>query len=995
MKRRIGVVAALAAAIVALVVWRCTGEQAGKEAKGATPRAQAKLAIAAGAAAKRVDPRTLKRASIAGTITDATKKAPLAGARVCADGYSYDAPADAFREPLCTTSDAAGAYRIDNLLAGTYVVSAVAKSFRPGFYEKPGKKPSRWNQGFKLAAGEAKTGIDIALDGGGVEVTGTVNDITGGPVAQAMVRASAGRWGGVSGPPVTTDDKGQYSIWVKPGPVRVRAAADGYAEADEEGDAPGTIDLLLTPESSLAGIVVDAATGQPVEGARVSVQTNSFGWDGESDRTDAQGKFRVQRLTPGRYVAEARTERGYGRTEGSVLVGLGQHVDEVVVKLHPAMRIEGKVMIGSGDKATVCEDGYAWFHDAGNNRWVSARNDDGTLTADGVVPGTYSVRAGCAGYASTKDKWDPVTVKDKDVTGLVWEVEDGATIKGKVLTKRGEPVGDADVSARTTGGDVRANTQWSGATSKADGSYELAGLRPGTYLVEPSTDRGVTPREGYKIDAPAGKTVERDLVLDDGGRIEGTVVDEKGTPVAGVRVNAHALARDFSFRWGDDKRTDANGKFVLDGLRAGDYRVMASRGWFETLRKPGATDDETEGEKVTVRVAETASVRLVVESQNGTIKGVVVDAEGKPVSDAYLAAARESDAAGAQQSNVSRTRDWDWGNDNKPVLTNVDGTFTITKLSPGKYTVRAYRKGGGEAVVEHVPLGANTRLQIRHTGSIEGIAKREGSPHDEVTIELVDLKTGFHRSDRFYKTGGKFTLRDLPQGHFHLTASTEGGRQKLELDLAEGEHKTGVELVFESLVTITGRIVDHATKQPVPGMRVFAQAATAGRRFSFRMDDDTSNISDATGRFTVKRVPRGQIYVTGMAKEWKDAEYNWFSTLKTIDGTESTVDVGDVTVMKRRTKPGEKSGKLGLNFKDQPEDTPPDKLRFEVSYIDPKGPAVNSGIKVGDVITSIDGVDITGGNSGNAWTLMSAPPGTTLSLGLARNETIKIVLAEP
>ncbi len=44
-------------------------------------------------------------------------------------------------------------------------------------------------------------------------------------------------------------------------------------------------------------------------------------------------------------------------------------------------------------------------------------------------------------------------------------------------------------------------------------------------------------------------------------------------------------------------------------------------------------------------------------------------------------------------------------------------------------------------------------------------------------------------------------------------------------------------------------------------------------------------------------------------------------------------------MIKRRVKEGEKSGELGLNFVDQPPDTPPDKQEYKVSFIDPKGPA--------------------------------------------------------
>jgi C-terminal processing protease CtpA/Prc len=100
-------------------------------------------------------------------------------------------------------------------------------------------------------------------------------------------------------------------------------------------------------------------------------------------------------------------------------------------------------------------------------------------------------------------------------------------------------------------------------------------------------------------------------------------------------------------------------------------------------------------------------------------------------------------------------------------------------------------------------------------------------------------------------------------------------------------------------------------------------------------------------------------------------------------------------VIKRRVKEGEKSGELGLNFEEQPPETPPDKAELKVSFIDPKGPAANSGIKVGDIITSVDGVDVTGANHMHAWTLINAPPGTKLSLGLARGATVSVTLAAP
>ena len=421
--------------------------------------------------------------------------------------------------------------------------------------------------------------------------------------------------------------------------------------------------------------------------------------------------------------------------------------------------------------------------------------------------------------------------------------------------------------------------------------------------------------------------------------------------------------------------------------------MQAQRSWRDQLRKPGTTDDAKQGERATVKANQVTTVKLVVESQSGTIKGTVVDAEGKPVPDAYVSAARESDAAGAQKTNVQETR-WSW--DERPNLTSPEGAFTIGKLSPGSYTVRAYRKGGGEAVAEHVAVGSTAKLQIKATGSIAGIVKRAGGPvPDELEIEVTDLKTGFSRTEKYFKTGGQFTVRDLPRGHFTVHAQVDGGQKEVDVDLAEGENKAGVVLELDALVNLTGRVVELGTTKPVPGMRMMASLATGGGGFVINVGDEVQeNVSDEAGKFTIKNAPRGKVMLRGFPKDFQDSDYSFTTAVKTVDGT-GTVDVGDITVVKKRIKKGEVPGELGVRFVEQAPDTAPDKREYKVSYIDPDGPAAKTELKVGDVVTTIDGSDVTGANAMTAWTLMRAPAGTVLTLGLARGATVKVTLAAP
>lgn len=389
MKRKVGAAAGVAAIVIALVVWWAWG---GSTKQRATEVAAGRPVTSANAqdgvrARVRPDPKTVSRGSFAGTVTDQAKQ-PIANARVCADGRSHDIDDDLLRDSICATSDAQGRYKIENLLPATYEISAAAKTFRPGVHHPKG---DRRRSDVRLAIGEHKTAIDIALRPGGVELTGVVSDLTGGPIAHAQVWASGGRGRDVGATVSTqTDADGKFSLWVSPGSVDVTAAADGYADDSEWIRAPGSVELLLTPESTLSGKVVDAASGEPVAGARVSV-----GWD-ETTFSDEQGAFRVTRLTPGRHEVTARTDRGYGRTEGSTLVGLGEHVDGVIVKLHPAHRIEGTVMIAS--TKAPCESPRVSLEDEDNDRWLSTFSEpDGRVWAEGALPGTYSVQVWCRG----------------------------------------------------------------------------------------------------------------------------------------------------------------------------------------------------------------------------------------------------------------------------------------------------------------------------------------------------------------------------------------------------------------------------------------------------------------------------------------------------------------------------------------------------------------------------------------------------------------------
>jgi len=91
----------------------------------------------------------------------------------------------------------------------------------------------------------------------------------------------------------------------------------------------------------------------------------------------------------------------------------------------------------------------------------------------------------------------------------------------------------------------------------------------------------------------------------------------------------------------------------------------------------------------------------------------------------------------------------------------------------------------------------------------------------------------------------------------------------------------------------------------------------------------------------------------------------------------------------------DKVGDLGFKLADDPPGVDPCAIEAKVSYIDRTAQAASSGLAVGDVVTAIDGISITGCDVTNADTLLRAHPGSKLSLKLARGATVTIVVGEP
>lgn len=443
--------------------------------------------------------------------------------------------------------------------------------------------------------------------------------------------------------------------------------------------------------SAIGGQVLNATTGEPLRGARVSLelQDSEEEWS-DFVTTDATGKFLFPSLQAGSYRLSVQ-RAGYltqeygespsakGRRKGSpIRLQAGTQMRDLVFRMQPGGVITGKVLDQNGDPLAEVDVQVWQVIRVGQERMFTpmgqGRTDDrGEYRIYGLTPGTYVVAASPAGPGNSV------------VTGGMGFI---AIMEAKRATGR------PSSQAREVGGQTfyLGATDAKGATSmEIAAGQEMSGIDIQIVPVRVFAVRGnVTTVGGVKPD-----------------RVE-VVLWEKDNRGAGMAV-----------------RPGPDGTFEIQDVRPGTYRLQA------TVLSIGEESNEgtnmSAQQNVVVGGADVSGLSLAL--GGGTdVSGSVKMEGGKPLP-------RNSYVMLWPQDGEERFR-------SAQVAVEDDGTFSIKKVPQGAYTVVAGFEGrdsGG--YVKEVRLGGRdvrNSLHVPSSGALSGLEIVMGTEGSVVSGRVLD-----------------------------------------------------------------------------------------------------------------------------------------------------------------------------------------------------------------------------------------------------------------
>lgn len=415
----------------------------------------------------------------------------------------------------------------------------------------------------------------------------------------------------------TTDANGEYTLaGIEPGERSFRAAHESWPLLVKEANVSGRelrLDLQFPRGTDVTGSVVREG-GAPVAGAMVSASTALQEGTSKAATTDANGNFRIEGLTPGRYNFFVRAE------------GISESLRDVDIATSGPIRIvikAGGTITGRVTGLQPSEISTANVNASSSGGYASAPvRSDGTFRVEGAPAGTVRVTASTGSGMGSRRQTAPksVEVTAGGETFVDLDFSSGNRVSGRV-TRGGTPVDGARVSFQPKGGSVSlpgANL----ALTNSRGEYTVEGLEDGTYSVFVMDSRLMSShRTEYTVSGGGTFDIQMSAAA-----LRGRVIDratEEGISGASVALDSTQESIRLA-----PIQTDASGGFRMEGVSPGSYRLRATRnGYGQEVVDVSIAGDADQDVEVRMSKSDGVEIRVVDRRDGRALRAFVSAAD--------------------------------------------------------------------------------------------------------------------------------------------------------------------------------------------------------------------------------------------------------------------------------------------------------------------------------------------------------------------------------
>ena len=817
-----------------------------------------------------------------GSVQDTDGK-PIAGADVMACGRQ----ATSFGPSAClqTRSAADGSYVLNRIAEGRYRLQAWA----------PGYAVSAVESGqFPLPENPDDAPGRLVLEPG-AEVSGTVVDDTGSPLAGIQVRHATDRVrlrqarGQRDVFPLNllfTDSKGEFHLRGLPAGEALKLFANvtrnGSAETDtlnfDAGAVVGGITIVYERPATVTVHLIDPDE-QPIESLRAlwrpfkdaATKPGGIRLAGSAGRTKVralgQGRFEISEILPGRYDVTLLPSRHREIEVSGLRVPPGAAIDLGTRIARSGNSVSGYVLDDLGDPIDGAQLEGTYLSDGKSMTRTAKSEADGGFVLGGLTDDPLLLlKIEAAGHTARHERR-----VDTNQDNLEYVLERVGIVRGRVLLENGDPGIRVEASLQPESGSGLSPARRNRTIAKGDeeGRFEITDASPGAHYLR-LTARGAKPRKVKNVVVEAGATTDVGTYrLERGLQFSGHVLDARdGSPIVGAAVRAASADGGLGGRAATlgTATTDDDGRFVVEGLEPGRLVATATHVDYAAEKVELVLEEDEPLDEVTMQLG-----------QGGTLRGSVRDESGRPSPGRAIGLIEE----GAFTPNDATVR------------TDESGEYRVERVRPATYRVVLYPDPSGD--VMSIRQKSATIRAARETVvdfdneariTLNGLLTREGRPVGEVTVLLIPSAGAGVLQAR--------TASVDISGRFELGLNQPGGYNVIVQDLQQGAivGRTRIEVPDEPVVTkeivlqsgtILGTVLD-GSGDPIADAVVSAtlQGARAGE-----IGSSTTARVGADGSYRIEGANDGIYTVTAIADGYSIATENVnVADSATVDGVD-------------------------------------------------------------------------------------------------------------